>query len=247
MRLAVVDPQPVAGEVLAFSARRRGHQVVCLADESRLFGRLPFEPTAVIIAMNAGDDGCATTVVRLRDRFPRVLLIVTVERPSDSFATCALRAGADDVIRVPYHPSEVILKAEAAVARQDRAGGSSALEIGDLVVDLDKYVAAKAGRGLSLTKLELRLLYCLCEHSPHLTPLDRLLTFGWDSSSDPEPALIKTHMSHLRKKLHQAGGQPVEISSRQTLGYTIAFKEVESALSSEPREVERRELATAAH
>ncbi|MFQ5381345.1 MAG: hypothetical protein ACE5EF_06955, partial [Dehalococcoidia bacterium] len=54
MRLAVVDSQPIAGEVLSFAARRRGHQVICLADESRLFDRLPFEPAALIIAVEAG-------------------------------------------------------------------------------------------------------------------------------------------------------------------------------------------------
>lgn len=232
MRLAVVDSQPIAGEVLSFAARRRGHQVICLADESRLFDRLPFEPAALIIAVEAEGSDCSRTITRVREYFPSALLILTAEKPSDSFATCALRAGADDVVRVPYHPAEVILKAEAAIARQDRAGGSNAIEIADLVVDLDRYIAVKAGNDLPLTKLELRLLYCLCEHSPHLAPLERLLTFGWDGGADPEPSLVKTHMSHLRKKLSRAGGTPVEISSRQTLGYTIAFQEVEAGLSS---------------
>lgn len=231
MRLAIVDPEPVAGEVLASTAKRRGHQVLCLSDNRHLLSSLPFEPSALIVSMDARDRASAETVSFLRARFPEQILMVTVERPSDAFATGALRAGADDVVRIPYHPGEVILKVEAAAARRTSVGHSADLELGDLVVDLDRYTVTKAGVELTLTKLELRLLYCLCEHSPHLTPLDRLLTFGWDGQGDPEPSLIKTHISHLRKKLKEAGGVPAEITSRQTLGYTIELEGVEEMLS----------------
>jgi len=226
MRLAIVDSEPVVGEVLAAAARRRGHQVVCVADVARLMSRLPFEPSAVIVSLDGRDESGPRSVVTIRQRFPDQVLMVTVERPPDPFTRSVLRAGADDVVRIPYHPGEVLLKVENSVARQSPQAHANAMEIGDLAVDLDRYTATKNGVVLTLTKLELRLLYALCEHSPHLAPIERLLSFGWDGQGDPDPSLIKTHMSHIRKKLSEAGGVSVEISSRQTLGYSLRVAEV---------------------
>ena len=70
------------------------------------------------------------------------------------------------------------------------------------------------------------MLYCLVEHHPGVTTLERLLSFGWDSLDEPEAGLLKTHISHIRKKLRDAGGAPIEIVSHQAVGYSIRAIEV---------------------
>lgn len=221
MRIAIADSDRVASDVLAFAAQRRGHQAVTVISVTELLGRLPFEPNVVLLGGDVAE-GAREALPQIQSAFPEATFIVALEKPREPLPSTLLKAGVNEVVRAPYNPVEVIVRAENLVAARKSDGvADDALRLGDLEMALDRYAASKNGVNLSLTKLELRLLYCLCEHSPHLTPTERLLTFGWDTLGDPDAALIKTHISHIRKKLKDAGGLDIEIISRQTLGYTL--------------------------
>jgi len=233
MRIAIVEAEPAAADILMFVAQRRGHQPVCVATVDRLLDRLPFEPAVAVISLPDISDETLGSVSRLRERFPAITTLVIVERSTTLSPLAALRAGVQDVIQSPYHPHEVMVRAEGWLEARAAAKAvpDSAARIADLEVDLDRFVATKNGNSLPLTRLERRLLYCLCTHYPNITPLERLLNFGWESSGEPEPALLKTHISHIRKKLRDAGGTPFEISSQQTVGYTLSVAEGEARAS----------------
>ena len=223
MHLAIIDPDTAAAQALAFAAQRRGHQVLCLAGPDHLSTNLPFEPTVVVVALDAKDESSLASLTRIRKVISEAAIIVTSDGLPRGGVAPALERGASDVTPSPYNPHELVMKAEkwhSLVARATEY--ESAIRVADLEVDLNRYVATKNGLELTLTKLELRLLYCLLEHHPNLAPIERLLTFGWDILSTPDSSLIKTHMSHLRKKLDDAGGVKFEIQSRQTIGYIIS-------------------------
>lgn len=222
MKLAIVSDDAVAAGVLAFAAERRGHQTVCLDRTGQLFERLPFEPSLIVVSVNGRETPPLIEFGRVRSTFPNAALFVTVEKPRQPMPLEMLNAGAHEVIAAPYNQNELVVRAESWVtAHAGVAAVADALILSDLEVALERYHATKNGTLLQLTKLELRLLYCLCEHHPHVAPLERLLTFGWDTLGDPDAALLKTHISHIRKKLADAGGVPFEILSRQTVGYVL--------------------------
>jgi len=225
MRIAIVDPDATTSDVLAFAAQRRGHQSVCLSSFDELHERLPFTPTLIVLGQALKLERI-DPVERIRATFPDAVVLIAMERPKEPLPSRLLVAGANEVVRTPVSPIDLLIRAETWVSSKgSKASVTEGLQMGDLELELDRYVATKNGIRLNLTKLELRLLYCLCEHSPHLTPTERLLTFGWDTLGDPDAALIKTHISHIRKKLRDAGGVDFEITSRQTLGYTLQVHE----------------------
>jgi DNA-binding response OmpR family regulator len=193
-------------------------------------------PTVIVFSAD-GDSGVAIeTVQKLRTTFPEAVLIATVDRPREPLPSVLLRSGANEVIRIPFNQNELVMRAEQlAIGHVARAAlPEDVLRLADIEIALDRYTARKNGQRLNLTKLELRLLYCLCDHYPHLTPTERLLAFGWDTLGEADPALIKTHISHIRKKLDGAGGRAVEIMSRQTLGYVFQWKPSDGEVGETP-------------
>ncbi len=225
MHLAIIDVDPVASYVLSYAAQRRGHQVVCVHAPGRLSTNLPFQPSVVVLALDGKERENLRSVEVVREALPEAAIIATGQRQLRMDAVGLLESGASEFALSPYSPHEMVLKAEKWAALVVRASeAESSLHLADLEVNLTGYTAVKNGQHLTLTKLELRLLYCLLEHHPNLAPIERLLTFGWDILSTPDASLIKTHISHLRKKLSDAGGVPFEIQSRQTIGYVISCR-----------------------
>ncbi|MCA9829822.1 MAG: response regulator transcription factor [Dehalococcoidia bacterium] len=227
MRLVIIDRDPVSLDVLSFVAQRRGHQSVGLPGVERLQERLPFTPEIAIVATTALDEGGLTAIRAVRERFEAIRVLVAAESPGPDGALQALRAGAQDVVKTPCSPFELFARIEAWAAPEavQAAASSGGARLGDLEVDLEAYTATKNGRELALTKLERRLLYCLCQHHPNVATIDRLLAFGWDSLDEPDAGLLKTHISHIRKKLRDAGGVEFEIVSHQTVGYSMRLLE----------------------
>lgn len=221
MHIAIYEPDDIAAHILTFVARRRGHKAVVLATRAELHEALPFEPAAIIAAVERVDERALGEIGPLRSRYPEAVTVVTPEAVGSGDSLFALKSGLTDVVAKPYHPHEVMLRAELALANRRVSDTSGAIRAGDLHVDFDRFSAVKAGAELVLTKLELRLLYCLLEHYPQVAPTDRLLSFGWETMEPPEANLLKTHISHLRKKLQDAGGERFEIRSRHSLGYTL--------------------------
>ena len=221
MRLAIVEPDPALADVLAFAARRRGHQTVCVTSADRLLEALPFTPSVAVISLGQGS-GAVDSLLQVRQERPDLVLLITVEEAPEPPPQLLLQAGAQDVIRIPYNPYQVVARAEAwERAKSARPAGGEILTLADIEVDLEAFAARKNGKDLELTKLELRLVHCLCEHHPNVAPLERLLSFGWEGMDDPDASLLKTHISHIRHKLGSAGGEVVRIASRQAIGYRI--------------------------
>lgn len=221
MRLAIVDPDPVAGDVLAYAARRRGHLTVSLRSPGELFQPMPFTPTLIVLNVPARE--ATTALVReVMAVHPGATIFAAIEQPPRGLAVKMLDAGVSEVFRVPFDHVEVVVSGEkwgATRARESSPG--EAIRVSDIEVAPERFAATKNGRDLGLTNLELRLLYSLCEHYPNIAPTDRLLSFAWEPSADPDASLLKTHISHLRSKLGEAEGTPVAIISRHGVGYLL--------------------------
>lgn len=137
-----------------------------------------------------------------------------------------LESGADDYIGKPLSLVEFAARAKAILrrgellARQPPAH-SSLLRNGDLEIDLDKRIARRAGRELSLTVKEFDLLACLMRHPLRVFTRTQLLDQVWGSSCVSFEHTVNSHMNRLRAKLEPCPTRPRYIHTVWGVGYRL--------------------------
>lgn len=228
MQILIVDQDEVAARVLAFAARQQGHTPSVVLGVQNLPARSPLRPAACVLSLRDAGAQPLDAVRQIQTRYPAACLLVALGRGQDAMTLPLLSLGVQDVLRSPFDPREAIMRLELRVRTQGAAVSErDVVTVGDLTVDLGGYVARKNSVFLRLTKLELRLLFALAIRRNAVTSTDRLLTFGWDTMDPPVASLLKTHISHLRSKIEHAGGLPIRIEPRHSLGYTLVYDEAD--------------------
>lgn len=222
MKLAVICQDELVLNMMATAASRRGHQCVTMGGADRLARSLPFLPNFVMVCVKDFVELEHPEVALVRHHCPAADVVIAAENIAAAARSAALRAGAIEVVQVPYNPFDLFTLLEHWESNRMGDGATSnSHRVSDLFVDLESYIATKNQAYLHLTRLELRLLYCLCEHFPNVAPTERLLAFAWGHDNDADASILRTHISHIRARLREAGGDRMEIVSRHSIGYTL--------------------------
>src|SRR5690606_7890937 len=81
------------------------------------------------------------------------------------------------------------------------AAPATALEVGDLKMDLLRREVRRAGRKIELEPREFQLLEILMRHAGQVVTRTMLLEGVWDYHFDPQTNVIDVHVSRLRSKI----------------------------------------------
>lgn len=126
-----------------------------------------------------------------------------------------LRAGADDYLTKPFQMEELVARIEALI-RRAKGIASSVLTCGDVQFDSGSGAVTCAGRQVTLTALEHRLLAYLMHRPNAVVSKSELTDHIYDQSFDKDSNVIEVLVNRLRKKLG-----PDFIKTRRGLGYMI--------------------------
>ena len=132
----------------------------------------------------------------------------------------ALDAGADDYVEKPFGIDELLARLRA-VLRRARPPGEPVLEIGDLVVDLDKRAVTVGGRPVSLTPHEFELLRVLAQNEGKLMTHPTILREVWGPSYGRESHYLHVYVSQLRRKIEADPARPRYLLTEPGAGYRL--------------------------
>lgn len=224
MKLLLVEDDPDLLDVTAYALRREGFVVLLASDGHQGLNRWRTErPDVVILDIGLpGIDGlqiCRT----IRQAGPTPIILLTAYS-DESQVVAGFNAGADDYVTKPFSPRQLAWRVRAVARRSSASALEPAsparLTIGDLSLEVDSHEVRRGSHAVRLTPIEFELFYVLACNIGRVVSIGRLLNQGWGHDAD-DPSLLKTHFSHLRKKLAPLVGVEIEIESIPRVGYRL--------------------------
>jgi DNA-binding response OmpR family regulator len=151
--------------------------------------------------------------------------IIIITAQTDTYDMVAgLEAGADDYVTKPVVPKELAARIRALlrrVQRHETSATTPATRFGDVELRREQGVVLKAGKEVSLTKTEFRLMCEFADHVGAVLSRDHLLERVWGYEYLGDSRLVDAHVRRLRVKIEDQPDEPTIILTVRGLGYRL--------------------------
>lgn len=221
MKALIVDDDLALADIVSFTLRRAGYEVIVANDGAMALERWRNEtPHFLILDLNLPKLSGLEVCRRIRAESDIPIIILSV-RDEDDDVVKALQLGADDYIVKPFSPRQLVARLEAVLRR---SGGdrptSDRLTAGDLTLDSPRGEVFVEGRPAErLTPLESRLLQIFLLNPDQVLPAGTLIDHVWGPAGG-DRAMLKQLVYRLRAKVEATGTQ-TRIETVAGMGYTF--------------------------
>lgn len=130
-----------------------------------------------------------------------------------------LEAGADDYMVKPFrHQTELVARIRTRL-RKTNTDITGLLKISDLSIDFNAHEVSRAGKVVTLTRLEFDLLVALAREPGRVFSRDALLGEVWGYRHSTDTRLVNVHVQRLRAKIEQDPEHPEIVLTVRGVGY----------------------------
>ena len=219
-RILVVDDESQILRALQTSLQGAGYEVeVAATAEEALTSAATHPPDGVILDLML-PDGSGTDVCRELRRWTNVPILVLSAVGDEQEKVAALDAGADDYVTKPFGIDELLARLRAALRRVDAVTGPM-VELGDLVVDLERRLVTLRGDPVSLTPTEFELLRLFVRNEGKLLTHPTILREVWGPRYGAESHYLHVYVSQLRRKIEPDPARPRFLLTEPGAGYRL--------------------------
>lgn len=217
--LLVVEDDEAIGSRLVQALTAQGAQVGWARSGSDALRLAATATDLVLLDLGLPDIDGLDVCRQLRERYPRLDIIVVTARSDEIDIVVGLDAGADDYIVKPFRLAELLARVRARLRRQP-GGGPDVLDVGELHVDLAARRCTVGGSEIELRAREFDLLAVLALDAGRVVSRRRLLADIWDQHHDSTTKTLDMHVSNLRRKVDRGDG-PSLITTVRGVGYRL--------------------------
>ncbi len=219
-RVLVVDDEPQIRRALETTLRAAGYVVEAAATVAEALTRAAARPPDAVILDLVLPDGSGVDVCRDLRTWTQAPVLVLSVIGEEREKVAALDAGADDYVTKPFGVEELLARLRAALRR---AGPSPepVIQLGELVVDLEKHRVLLRDEALQLTPHEFELLRLLAQNEGKLLTHAMILRDVWGPAYQTESHYLHVYVSQLRRKIEDDPARPRYLLTEPGAGYRL--------------------------
>jgi DNA-binding response OmpR family regulator len=168
---------------------------------------------------------------RLRAKPHYAPIVMLTAKSSELDRVLGLELGADDYITKPFNVRELIARVKAifrrieALSSQSKSEAQKAIQIGALMIELEKHKVTLAGECINLTAKEFDLLVQFAQHPGRVYMRSELLDLVWGKGYEGYEHTVNTHINRLRMKIEKDAARPHYLLTVWGVGYKFVDAE----------------------
>jgi DNA-binding response OmpR family regulator len=129
-------------------------------------------------------------------------ILMLTARAEEMDRVVGFELGADDYVTKPFSPRELVLRVKAILHRKEvHPESEKVIQIGDLLIDLDRHYVSIKKSPIQLTSTEFKLLLELVSKRGRVQTREQLLDKVWGYTYEGYARTVDTHIRRLREKL----------------------------------------------
>ncbi len=221
MYLLVVEDERRLTQVIRRILEEEGHTVDVAydGDEGLAMALDGSHDVIVMDVMMPAKDGIEVCASLRREKVDTPVLLLTALDSVDDRVR-GLDAGADDYLPKPFAFQELLARIRALGRRKVQGREASELRIDDLVLDLRRRRAQRAGKNIDLSPKEFNLLEFLMRNEGRVVTRTQILDHLWGYDYDSESNLVDVYVAYLRRKVDKGHGHQL-IRTVRGIGYAL--------------------------
>ncbi|MCJ7536873.1 MAG: response regulator transcription factor [Anaerolineales bacterium] len=219
MKALIVDDDRVLADVIAFTLRREGFEVIQAFDGTAALKRwTQDQPDIVVLDVNLPAMSGFEVCRQIREKANTPIVLLTVRGEEEDIVQ-GLNIGADDYIVKPFSPRQLVARIRAVLRRAGQISISNVLQVGNLkFIPNQRKVILGESEPILLTYLENRLLDYLMVNSGRVLETESIIDHIWGPSS-ADRDMLRQLIRRLRIKIEADPANPFYIRTVPGLGY----------------------------
>jgi DNA-binding response OmpR family regulator len=236
MKLLLVDQDSHLVEMLTSWLKTLGFDVhrAYTAERARIVWE-EAQPDMVLIDTHLKDVDALAMCHQMQQQHDALVLVMTDGQDVQDEIRC-LEAGADDYVRKPFFPSQLLARIRA-LSRRGRSTLQqrpfSVITVGPIRVDSLHNEVSIDGKTSRLTPTEGKLLHLLAINANNVCTADHIVSYVWGFSNEGDTSLIKAHIRHVRQKVEPDPNKPCYILTVPGVGYSLVPHPLEEGRTKE--------------